>query len=141
MKLFIRFFTALLASSLLVTTACAAAIVIASPNVTEQALSKQDVKNIFLGKRTKWSDGEPIVLVVMNGSAPYNEQFLNDFVEKNASQFNLYWKKAVFTGTGSQPKGIEDPNETVNFIAASKGAIGYIDESVKPTNIKIIEVK
>jgi len=119
----------------------AGVVIIVHPDVADQQLSRQDIKNIFLGKKNKWSDGQPITFAVMNSPVAYHEDFVKDFVEKNSNQFQLYWKKAVFTGTGSAPQAFEDPSATINFIASTKGSISYIDDNLKDTKVRVMPVQ
>ena len=47
----------------------------------------------------------------------------------------------VFTGKGSAPKAFDDNNALLDYIAATKGAIGYIDAGIRPKGVKVIKVQ
>ncbi len=102
-----------------------------------EKLDKQTAQNIFLGKKAKWDSGEKIVPAVLaEGQA--HEAFLKDVVKKTPSQFKTFWKKAVFTGTGSAPKSFKTGEEVVKFVASTKGAVGYVAASVPCEGVKTI---
>jgi len=52
--------------------------IIVNKSVSDSSLSERDVKNIFLGKKIKWSNNEPLVFVVMT------------LVFNNCHRFNIF---------------------------------------------------
>ena len=100
-------------------------VIIGNKSVTESTLSKQDLKNIYLGKKTTWSDNKKIVFVTQD-SSDVSDQFLTAYVNKSAAQFSSYWKEKVFTGEGTPPKSFASDKELIQFVAQTVGAIGYV---------------
>ncbi|WP_291318030.1 hypothetical protein [Desulfuromonas sp.] len=103
-------------------------------------ISAQDAKNIFLGKRTTWPDGQSITVFVQEQTAA-NESFTRGVVKKTPQQFFTYWRKALFSGTGTPPKSLPDDQTMKRFVASNPLAIGYIlpeslDETVKSLEIR-----
>ncbi|MBI5551456.1 MAG: substrate-binding domain-containing protein [Desulfobacterales bacterium] len=115
-------------------------VVIANPSVATSSLSKQDVSNIYQGKKSTWDDGSKIVFVVLKGSAAH-EQFLTEYVGKNDSQFDTFWKKQVFTGKGTPPQAFDSDEAMIDFVAKTAGAIGYVSATAKVANVKTITVQ
>jgi len=112
-------------------------IIIANPKVSDQSLNSGDVKNIFLGKKTKWKDGNPIILVILKEKDTH-KQFLAKYVKFTPSQFDRYWKTLAYSGRGKYPKKLP-PGEALEYIAATDGAIGYVassNDTVKTLCIK-----
>lgn len=104
------------------------------------ALSAKDVKNIYLGKKTVWSDGSHIT-VFTNTTSNVNSIFMKEVIRKKPGQYATYWKKSLFTGTGLPPKNFASDAEIKSAVAAKPGSIGYIsttslDDSVKQLDIK-----
>jgi ABC-type phosphate transport system substrate-binding protein len=118
------------------TAACAGEIaVITNPGNQVSALSEQEAKNIYLGKKTTWSDGTPVVVYTQANQA-LTEQFTQTIVKKSAQQFDLHWRKALFTGQGTPPQEVKDSEQMKKMVGGQKGAIGYVlatevDGSVK----------
>lgn len=115
-------------------------IVIANKNVPDSQLTKEDVKAIFLGEKTKWSNDNKVTFVVLKTDAD-QEQFMKDYVGKTPSQFNNFWKQQVFTGKGKIPQSFDDPKALLDFVAKTDGAIAYISSDAANENVKKIEVK
>jgi ABC-type phosphate transport system substrate-binding protein len=114
-------------------------VVIANPSVHETTLSKKDVGDIFLGKKTSWDDGSKIKFVVLTGAT--HEIFLKSYVNKTEAQFNTFWKKQVFTGKGSPPKELDSNRAMVEFVAQTAGAIGYVSANADVSKVKTITIK
>ncbi len=100
-------------------------IIISNKSVSEDSLDKESIKKIYSGKMTKWSDNESIIVTVVDGS-DFHKNFLKEYVKKSSTQFKRTWKKLVFTGKGDYPQKFEDVESLIDYVAKTKGAIGYI---------------
>ena len=114
-------------------------VVISNSSVPENTLNSKDLSSIYLGKKSTWSDGSKIVFVVLKDDACAS--FYKDYVGKSESQFNTYWKKQVFTGKGKPPREFDSAKEMVDFVAATKGAIGYVPAGTGISKVKNITIK
>jgi ABC-type phosphate transport system substrate-binding protein len=88
-------------------------------------LTRDSVKQIFLGRLTRWKDDTKITFVLLNEPKIY-EAFLKAHVDKTIYQYTNYWKKQVFTGKGRMPKTFDTSAELIEFVAATEGAIGFV---------------
>ncbi|HNX98170.1 MAG TPA: ABC transporter substrate-binding protein [Candidatus Aminicenantes bacterium] len=107
----------------------------ANPTV---AMSQADLQDLFLGKKTTLPGGGAAVVVLMEGGAAHNA-FLSGLVKKNSSQFDSYWKKVIFTGTGASPRYVKGEAEMLEAVKGNVNAIGYLakdDAAVKTVAIK-----
>lgn len=121
-------------------TAGAAPVLIAHPGVTADALEAGQVQNIFLGKTAQWDDGTRVTLAMLKGG-DVSDAFLKANVKKSQRQFETFWKKAVFSGTGEMPAAFDTEAELVAFVAATPGAVGYIDSATPHDSVKEVAVK
>ena len=103
-------------------------------------LSAKDVKNIYLGKKTVWSDGSHITVFAQSGSN-VNAVFLKEMVRKSQQQYTTYWKKSLFTGTGLPPKDFASDEAIKAAVSAKPGAIGYISASSIDDTVKRLDIK
>ena len=113
-------------------------VLIVNPSVPETTLSKNDLGNIYLGKKTSWSDGSKIKFVIQKGDI--NSSFVKSFVGKTETQFKIFWKKQVFTGKGSPPKEFDSDQAMVEFVAHTTGAIGYVSAGSDVSKVKTISI-
>lgn len=115
-------------------------IVIANKNVPDSQLTKDEVKAIFLGEKTKWSNDSKVSFVVLK-TPEDQEKFMKDYVGKSPSQFNNFWKQQVFTGKGKMPESFDDVKALLDYVAKTDGAIAYISSDAPVDNVKKVEVK
>ena len=115
-------------------------IVVANKNVPEGQLTRDEVKAIFLGEKTKWSNDTKISFVVLK-TPEDQEKFMRDYVGKSPSQFNNFWKQQIFTGKGKMPEAFDDVKAVLDYVAKTDGAIAYISSNAPADNVKKIEVK
>ena len=120
------------------TAAFADVVVIANKNVSETSMSKDKVKQIFLGKVVKWQDGSRIHFVTLKGDS--HKSFLKEYIGRSEAQYKTYWKKILFTGKGSMPKSFDTEQEMAQYVANTKGAIGYISKNTAAENVASISV-
>lgn len=111
--------------------------VIANKGVPDSSIDADVVKDIFLGKKSSWSDGSAIEFVTLkSGSA--HDVFLKAYLKKSARQFSTYWKKQVFTGKGSMPKSFASEGELVSYVAGKRGVVGYISGAADTASVKVV---
>jgi ABC-type phosphate transport system substrate-binding protein len=115
-------------------------VMIVNEAVPVVALSREEVKTIFLGKKTTWEDGQKIVFVVQDKNQT-SDTFLKTYVRKNPYHYTTYWKKQVFTGKGRAPLSFATDAEIVAFVSSTPGAIGYVAADAHVEGAKIVAVE
>lgn len=115
-------------------------VIIAHTSVTDP-VTKETLKQIFLGRQTRWRDDTKVTFVVLEESPVY-EVFLRDYIEKTIFQYTNYWKKQVFTGKGRMPKAFATSAEVIEFVAATEGAISFVSpQAALPDTVHIVTIK
>lgn len=104
------------------------------------SVSAQDARNIFLGKKSSWSNGEKIVVFTQT-SSPVHSTFVKQVVGKTSQQFSTFWKKALFTGTGIPPRDLKGDAQVLSTVAAQPGAVGYISDSALNDSVKRLDIR
>ena len=102
-------------------------------------ISKRDVKNIFLGKKTTWSDQQKVTFAVLKEKEAY-DTFLNVYLRKSSQQFDCYWLNMVFTGEGFFPKTFDSDEKVIEFVAKTEGAIGYVSHRLKSRTVRQLTI-
>jgi len=103
------------------------------------SLSKNDLKQIFLGKKRSWPDGTKVTLYSMD-DYEITSAFTTSVMNKSAQQFSTFWKKALFTGTGRPPVQVTNDAEMIQKLASDPGGIGYISKAAADDTVKIIQI-
>ena len=117
-------------------------VIIAHKNVPETAITEKDLQEIFLGKRVQWQDNSAIHPATVKAK-DLHKAFLKQYIKKSVSKWNAHWKRLVFTGTGTPPQQFGTEQELLEYVAETKGAIGYVDTetSVDDNDVIILEVQ
>ena len=113
--------------------------VIANSSVDTAAVSLDDLKSVFL--ETKLELGSGHVVPVLAKSGPAHEAFLKECLGKSDSALSTYYRSLVFTGKGGMPKALGSDADVAEYVAKTKGAIGYVAASAAAGSVKTIEVK
>lgn len=119
--------------------ASADVLIITNNNVAEDTMTEDQIKDIFLGKKIKWADNKKVHFAILKNET-IHKQFLEAYIDKSKSQYKRYWKQMVFSGRGSMPVSFDTPEELVQYVAKTEGAVGYIDEGTTVVNVKTINL-
>lgn len=103
------------------------------------ALSEDDLKDYYLGKKASWPDGSKVVVVVLK-DGPSHEKLMGK-LGKSSSQFSTGWKKLVFTGKGAMPEQVGTEDELIAYVAKTPGSIGFVDAGKAKDGVKAVPVK
>lgn len=115
-------------------------VIICNAHVFESSLTKKEIKDIFLGKKRKWTSGHEIILTVVYPSKAH-DLFVNHYINKTPTQFLTYWKHQVFVGEGRFPKTFSTENEMIDYVKDTDGAIGYIASTpMRDKQLKVISI-
>jgi hypothetical protein len=113
--------------------------VVANPSVKASEISADDLKGVFLATRGSLPDGSQVEPVLAKGGAAH-QAFLKD-LGKSDLALSTYYRGLVFTGKGSMPKVCGSDAEVIEYVAKTKGAIGYVSASATTAGIKTLDVK
>ncbi|MBE0595876.1 MAG: substrate-binding domain-containing protein [Desulfuromonadales bacterium] len=115
-------------------------VLVVNKSNPQPPLSENEVKNIFLGKMTVWNNGAAIAMVTQE-NPDVHEFFVRNVVNKTGQQYATYWKKALFTGTGTPPPVLKNDAEVRAFVAANIGGIGYVSASSIDASVRVLAFK
>ncbi|HPF34247.1 hypothetical protein KDK88_01615 [bacterium] len=131
---------------LLLLLACAGAasaqeaVVVAHPGVDAADVDEPTLRRIFLGKKTRWGDGTPVVPVMLE-DGPVHEWFVEERVGRSVAKFVTFWKQAVFTGRGMPPRTFATEDELLFYVSRTPGAIGYASRVSPSDGVKVLDVR
>lgn len=129
----------LLLSMLTAAIAPAAELFIAHPSVKTTSLTTAETKAFFSGSRTVWPDKSAAVIAL--ASAGPGQEALMAFLGKSRSQFQMVWKKRVFTGSGLMPTSLPDDQAVASFVAKTPGALALVSLDAAPAGVIVIAVE
>jgi ABC-type phosphate transport system substrate-binding protein len=115
-------------------------VIIANKGVSEDSLSKTELRAMFLGEKIKWENKKYIKLAIPVEGDAYRE-FLQEVVLKTPSQYDNHWMKQVYSGKASVPQSFSDPSKLVEFVVSHPGAIGIVEAGQSDRSVKTISIK
>ena len=101
-------------------------------------LSKNQVMDIFLGKRTRFPDGSLAVPIDQAEGSLARDEFYSRFADMSPAQVKSFWAKIIFTGRGQPPKTVATSLEAKMALIASPNAISYIDQSLVDSSLRVV---
>ena len=120
--------------------ASAQVLVIANPKIGINAISKNDLRQIFIGGESNLGELLHLVPILMK-TGDANDKFLSLYVGKTDSAFKASWRSLVFSGHASMPKYLDSEADMIDFIAHNTDAIGYVGATTAHPGVKVLAVK
>lgn len=114
-------------------------MIVTHKEVSISSISSGQLREIFTGSRSRFSDGTHAVPVLLKGG-PVHEVFLHRHLGNTPDEFRICWRKAVFTGQGSMPREFTSEAAVLDYVAATPGAIGYVSRVPDAQSVKILIV-
>ncbi|OHU85016.1 MULTISPECIES: phosphate ABC transporter substrate-binding protein [Pseudoalteromonas] len=116
---------------------CAAEISVIVHPSNGNALDKDSIAKIYLGKAKSFSDGTKVQAVGLSSGSVVDE-FTSNVLGKSSSQYKAYWSKLIFTGKGTPPEGLDNEQAVLDFVAQNSDAIGYVDSAKVTSAVKVV---
>lgn len=103
------------------------------------SLSITQVKRIFLGKNTKWVNGNKIDLV-LNHSQTISTHFSRQVLNKTFRQLDIYWRKALYSGRSKLPLMLSNDLDVIEYVSNHPDAISFISNEHNIAKMKVIKI-
>jgi len=105
-----------------------------------RALSRNELADIFLGRRARFPDGSAAIPIDQPEGSQARAQFYGHYADMTPAQLKAFWSKIIFTGRGQPPQAVIGARQARRLIAANPDAIGYIDRSQVDASVRIVQV-
>lgn len=107
-------------------------ILVTHPGSSVSSLGADEVKELFLGKKTDLGDQK--VILVMQKSSDAADPFFKQYLNKTSSQFMNFWKQQVFAGNGKLPKMMDAESDLVSFVSSNPGSLACLSSDTYEAN-------
>jgi TonB family protein len=112
--------------------------VIVHPDNPVSALSNSQLSEIFLKKAKTWDDSTPIEPVDLSGEPDVRDAFSRDVHGRPMANVRSFWNQEVFSGRGVPPLELASSAAVVEYVAAHRGAIGYVSPQAVTEGVKVL---
>jgi ABC-type phosphate transport system substrate-binding protein len=104
-------------------------------------ISLGDLRRVFRGQRSRWSNGRRVTLVMRDTGAVERQAILKSVYGVAETEYGRSYMQAVFSGeTVDAPKTLASPNGVLRFVYNVPGAIGYVRARDADTSVKMLRV-
>ena len=109
---------------------CAVNLIIAPYTEVKQdtPLTRDELREIFFGRQTRWRDGSPLRVFVLPDKNPLHIRFAKEILGVYPYQLRSAWDRMVYSGTGTSPSVVDSLDQMKLLIKETPGAIGYIEK-------------
>jgi len=114
---------------------------IANPDWPAVRLDRNQAR-LYFTLRLKLLDNQiPINVFVLPDDHPLHRQFAKNILGLFPYQLRQVWDRQLFSGTGQVPITVTTEQEMIERVAATPGAIGYVESGSNLPQIRILEVR
>ena len=130
---------ALLSSAVMISSSVYAEVaIVVNKDRTEDSISLQDTKRIFLGKMSSLPSGGRTIAVDQAEGTGARAGFSEKGLGKSESQLKSYWSKKIFSGKGAPPPVMGSDVEIKTWLAENPEGLGYIDSGTVDSSVKVL---
>ena len=115
-------------------------VIIASPELKINSISKSDVHEIFTGATADLRSGAHVKPVLLK-KGPVQDEFLSTFIGVTENQFRSDWVSLLFAGKMYLPPTLDLETGVIDFVAHHPTAIGYIHKATPHKGVVVLTVK
>jgi ABC-type phosphate transport system substrate-binding protein len=114
--------------------------VVVHQQVKGNQIARDALATIFMGQAKSWGDGTVVLPVDQSLKTDVRGAFTRKLLGKSLLEVQVYWQKKIRDGHTPPPvKGSDE--EVLAFVAANRGAVGYVSASATlPAGVKTVEV-
>lgn len=122
---------------MLAAAAQAEPVVVVSANSNLDALTQDEVRQIFNGQTRRVSGVSVKPLDLPSRGADRND-FYQQVLGKSAEQMKSYWARMIFTGRGMPPREVSSDQEMIMLVGSNRNFVGYLDASRVTPDLKVV---
>lgn len=113
-------------------------LVIVHPDNPADRLTRDQVVDLYMGRRADFPDGLPARPIDLDAGSPLRASYYQRLVGKTVAQVNAYWARLLFTGRMTPPPSLPDSERVIAAVQKNPGAIGYIDSRNLDDRVKVV---
>lgn len=122
------------------TTVNAEIYVIGHPLIGVNALTAEQVRNIYLSKLKVLSNGVAVTPVDQVQDNPHRQAFYEKIVKLSARELGAYWSKRAFMEEKGRPPSISGDAAIIQWVSKNKGAVGYVSAPPNNNGVQVLLV-
>jgi ABC-type phosphate transport system substrate-binding protein len=113
-------------------------VIVVNPDSGVTQVTREEVRNIFLGRQKRLSSGLPAVPVEQQAPPGVREHFYRLLVNKDPAEISAYWARLLFTGQAHPPRGEPSAEGVIRAVTANPGAIGLVEWTRPDGRVRVV---
>lgn len=105
------------------------------------ALNAAQLVDIFLGKESRFPNGEPAVPIDLYEGSEARDEFYSRYTGRSHAELKSYWSKLIFTGRAQPPRQAGSVEKLRKALSENPHAIGYMQRHEVDSQLRIVEIK
>ena len=82
-------------------------------------------------RQLRWPNGVAITVFVLPSQHPLHQRFSKEKLGIFPYQLDSIWQKLSFSGLGATPIVVQTPQDLLQAVSMTPGAIGYAEDEMK----------
>lgn len=121
--------------------ASAEIVVVVSAEAPFTRLTSNDLKDIYLGRRSLIVNGEQMVPLDLSEGSAERGEFYTYYTGQTPAQIKAHWARQIFTGRGQPPQTLANSRSMVERLASDTKSLGYIDPSFLDERLRVVTIE
>jgi ABC-type phosphate transport system substrate-binding protein len=114
--------------------------VITHPAVSETTLSTSQLRRIYTMRQVQWADAQRITVFVLPRQHALHLRFSKERLQMFPYQLDRIWNKLTYSGLGVAPITVNTPEELLEGVRMTPGAIGYVEKTQGMEGVNVIKI-
>jgi hypothetical protein len=116
------------------------AVIVNRTNTVEN-LTFDELRQYFLGERSRWPGGRRVSLVMRDPTHPERAAVLRLIYDMRKQDFHTHFLRAKFTGEMlEEPRLLDSASRVVNFVFLQPGALGCVRAAEISPSVKVVRI-
>lgn len=115
-------------------------VVVSNKNPLE-SLKRDELRRIFLRKKTQWKSGSSITVYERSVDHEIRQEFSKRIFEQKPSELKEYWMNLQLTRGLKPPKVLRSAKLVKRYLQRVRGGISYLYLKELDDTVKVIEIK
>ena len=115
--------------------------VIVNPKLAGQAVSRETLAQVYLGRVERWGDGKPIAAVDLSTTSPVRAAFSQTVLGMSVLAVRQHWTRSIASGR-VPPLARATDEDVIAFVSTRAGGVGYVSaDAILPDTVRALVVQ
>ena len=115
--------------------------IILHPSVNESVLTTSQLRRIYTMRQMHWSDGRRITVFTLPRKHILHLRFSKERLQMFPYQLDRIWNKLTYSGLGVAPITVNSPQELLDAVKKTPGAIGYVEKIMDEELVRVAKIE